>query len=390
MNPHELEPNPHNLLRKAQAALGLAVGVGSTLSGLPDASAVQRPPAAYAEPFTDDLSTADTTSYKTESETAYETMAAGATIERIAGVDRVETAIEISRKTYPDASNTMALIANKDNFPDAMAAAPAAKACRCPILLTGAGELDARTLAEVNRIIRNNVEGKMFVGLLGGTSAISESVAQAFKNNGYGVIRYAGVDRYSTSVEIAKGFFASGPQYIYFADGRNFIDPMLAGSAASTTDHLDGPTELGVVLLTEGEVIKQAVMDYVRSLPPNTTRKIYGVGAAASRAVAKAFPGAEQITADSPEELSVRLARKFPAYKNGDIGLVTKKTFPDGLNAASFTEGALLVTGDNLTQSQLAFLENEVRPYANRGVVFGGTAAISDSTAARFGQALKG
>ena len=93
------------------------------------------------------------------------------TLDRIAGSGRVETAVAVSGSAFPDGTGTVVL-ARADDFADALTGAPLAASFDAPLLLTGVDALPAATGDEITRLGAGNAV------LLGGTGAISESVAE--------------------------------------------------------------------------------------------------------------------------------------------------------------------------------------------------------------------
>ena len=95
-----------------------------------------------------------------------------ASVERLAGSDRYATsALVIGSVTGAGAGATAALIASGQNFPDALAAAPAAARWKVPVALAARGCLPApvherlASIATADRL------------LLGGPGALSERAA---------------------------------------------------------------------------------------------------------------------------------------------------------------------------------------------------------------------
>lgn len=69
--------------------------------------------------------------------------------ERLAGLNRYETAIEISQAAFPeDDSVDNVVLARGDDFPDALAGVPLANDLEAPILLTRTGDLRENTEEE--------------------------------------------------------------------------------------------------------------------------------------------------------------------------------------------------------------------------------------------------
>ncbi|MED4202126.1 cell wall-binding repeat-containing protein, partial [Priestia megaterium] len=108
------------------------------------------------------------------------TQAAGKEYVRLAGTDRLDTSIQISKTGWPTgltSSEKAVILARSDNPVDALSAASLAGVKDAPILLTNTNSLDSRVLSEINRL------GATKVYVLGSTGAISESVENTLKAN---------------------------------------------------------------------------------------------------------------------------------------------------------------------------------------------------------------
>ena len=70
---------------------------------------------------------------------------------RLEGVNRYETAIEISKQGWPTGSDVVVL-ASGSSFPDALCAEPFAKLNSAPILLTAGDALEATVKSEIQRL----------------------------------------------------------------------------------------------------------------------------------------------------------------------------------------------------------------------------------------------
>lgn len=91
---------------------------------------------------------------------------AAPTVTRIAGADRIATAVVFSQTHWPDGADTVYLAAAGD-FPDALVAGAGATG---PVLLTPTDELDPRVAVEIKRL------GATTVHLVGGSAALSVRV----------------------------------------------------------------------------------------------------------------------------------------------------------------------------------------------------------------------
>ena len=122
-----------------------------------------------------------------------------ASIGRIAGIDRIQTAVEASKAMVRQAKHGTVIIAGALQFPDALAAAPMADVLNAPILLTYQGSLDPRVRAEILRRLAAHVI------IVGGEGTVGRPVADALGKlvGADNVDRIGGHDRYETAYDIA-------------------------------------------------------------------------------------------------------------------------------------------------------------------------------------------
>lgn len=148
-----------------------------------------------------------------------------ATITRLGGADRFETATLLSKAFV--GSTTMAVVATGSDFPDALSASPAAAISRGSLLLTRATSLPATTAAELGRLR----PARTYV--VGGTSVVSDAVLAAIRSaTGGEALRIAGPDRYATSAAISNRFFTPTTPSLIVAKGQNFPDALAGGALA--------------------------------------------------------------------------------------------------------------------------------------------------------------
>ncbi len=105
------------------------------------------------------------------SSTVFSALEEIANTERVFGVDRYQTAVEIALRAFPNGAGVI-YVAVGTNFPDALAGAAQAAAIRSPILLTRGDSLPVHVIEAINLL------DPYAVVILGGEAAISASVAQ--------------------------------------------------------------------------------------------------------------------------------------------------------------------------------------------------------------------
>ncbi|SDH77144.1 cell wall-binding repeat-containing protein [Agrococcus jejuensis] len=151
--------------------------------------------------------------------------------ERIAGGDRFETAVAASQLGYPEGADVVYL-ASGVNYPDGLAAGPAAAYEGGPLLLTRPETTPASIVAEIERL------GASRVVIVGGTPSVSAAVeTQVGDIDGVETVdRIGGADRFETSRLVAEYAFGEGAGTAFLATGRNFPDALTAGAAAGSMD----------------------------------------------------------------------------------------------------------------------------------------------------------
>jgi fibronectin type 3 domain-containing protein/putative cell wall-binding protein len=139
-------------------------------------------------------------------------------VKRLGGKNRFATNMEILQEAGITGDDV--LICSAYGFADSLSASAVGK----PILLVG------NTLTDDQKTYLASL-GKKNYYVIGGTGAVSETVATELKT--YGTVkRVAGANRYETSSEVAKTFFKDGSDAVVLAYGLNFPDGLSGGPLA--------------------------------------------------------------------------------------------------------------------------------------------------------------
>ena len=292
----------------------------------------------------------------------------------LAGVDRVETAINVSKNSFPAAGSANAVVlARGDLFPDALAGSPLAVAKGGPLLLTSlvaSTGIDVRTTAEIQRVLSS---GKT-IFILGGEVAISAAVFTQLQSLGYTVIRLGGADRFDTAILIASNGL-NNPANILLATGLNFPDALAAGAAAAKVN--------GAVLLTNGTVQPPSNQSYLAAHPSDV---LFALGGPAAVAV----PTAQSISGVDRYDTAVKVAQKFFTSPT-TVGLASGVNFPDGLTGGAHIGrlgGPLVLTDPNALPAFTASYLANVASTITSAFVYGGTNAISTNVVNAFKVAI--
>jgi putative cell wall-binding protein len=287
---------------------------------------------------------------------------------RLFGADRYATAAAISAATTKAATGSV-LVATGSDFPDALAAGPAAAAAGTSVLLTDPAKLSAATRTELARI------GASRIILLGGPGAVSDGVAAELARLAPTVERIAGADRYETAALISAATFDPGLPLVFVATGGNFPDA-LAGAAAGA--RLGAP-----VLLVRGDSIPEVVAKELSRLAPAAIRVLGGPSAVNDGVLAAldAFaPDVARLAGADRYATAAAVAAAFyePGVKHLD--LATGGAFPDAL-AGSPRGGPLLLLSGAAPSAEVAAEIARLAP--SHLEVFGGVGALSDTAVTR-------
>lgn len=125
-----------------------------------------------------------------------------ATVERLAGPARAQTAIEISKAGFPENARTVVL-ATEGDYPDALTGVPLANYLSAPLLLTAADTLSDGVAQEITRL------GATTAVLLGGEKALSPALEAELRatTRVRTVERLSGATRYDTAAAIAHRMY---------------------------------------------------------------------------------------------------------------------------------------------------------------------------------------
>ena len=299
---------------------------------------------------------------------------AGTTAVVLGGADRIDTAILVSKSSFPtNLSANAVVLARADLFPDALAGAPLAVAKGGPLELTslsGPSFIDPRTVIEIQRVLS---PGKT-IFVLGGTSAIADSVVQQLQGLGYAVVRFGGVDRFQTAVLIAQQGL-NNPASLFLVNGVNFPDALSAGPAAAKV--------AGAILLTNNNVMPSSTSTYLASRTGTTQFAIGGPAA-------QAAPTATAVVGSDRYATAAATAQRFFANPTA-VGIASGVAFPDGLTGGAHIGkrgGPLLLTDPNALPGNTQSYLQSVKATLTEVFVYGGTSAVATPVVTQINAAI--
>lgn len=154
------------------------------------------------------------------------------------------------------------VLTRDDVVADAMVAVPLAKKYNAPILMTSSNELNSIVLSEIQRLKAKTVL------IMGGEGAVSKQIEDALTSQGILTNRYAGVDRYDTSAQIAAA--VGSPGTVYLAYGYGEPDALAASALAA---------EQGIpILLTDTNTLPNSTKNELTTLAPRSIKLLGGTG----------------------------------------------------------------------------------------------------------------
>ena len=198
----------------------------------------------------------------------------GLSVERLAGPTRYETAVAVANRIRKLTGRTdRVFLARGEQFSDALIVSPLAYTLRAPILLSGNNVLHDSTAAQLTSV------KYAYATVIGG--GLSSRTENGVRNRIGTVDRWAGVDQYDTSVQVAAASVLTGAEswkYVGVARGDLFPDALCGGVLAGKQD--------GVILLTPPTTLDSRVANALTAHTADCRRcEIYGSDQAISSAV---------------------------------------------------------------------------------------------------------
>lgn len=287
-------------------------------------------------------------------------------VKRISGVDREQTAIEVSKKMFKDGTNKVVL-ANKNNYSDVLTAAPFAKANNASLLYISSNSISKEVMSEIARLKAKEIT------IIGGEKSVNEGLKKELEKRNFKVERLSGADRYKTSAQIASKLITDKTTTLEIASGENYADALSVNNAAEK--------DKAPILLVRVNAIDKSVEDVIKSskasliniagreksVSENTKANIKKI----SKATINRIGGANRY------ETSILLA-KYSGAKEVVV-VASGEDFADALVAAPFSaqqKGAILLTNkDKLSDNAEKFIKDTK---FNKSYVIGGEKSVSE------------
>jgi putative cell wall-binding protein len=285
---------------------------------------------------------------------------------RRAGASRIETAVALSQGAFAAGLDTV-LVADGDDFPDALGAAAAAATLPGPVLLVRTDDLPDVVVSEIRRLAPRRIV------IMGGPAAVSTAVESRLADLASVVERAEGPDRYATSAAIARMFFPTSIAEVWVASGETFADALPGGPAVA---RLGGP-----LLLTQRDALPDVIADELRRLSPQRIVLLGGTAAVGDDVLAQlqAIAPTQRVAGATRFQTAALVSRRvFPTARN--VVVASGDDFADALAAgpAAFVGmgPVLLVERDAIP----AATDEELRRLKPQTIaVAGGVAAVGQA-----------
>lgn len=280
---------------------------------------------------------------------------------RFAGTTAIDTAIQISQATFSTGADTV-IIAQANQFPDALAGAPLAYKLQAPILLSPSAGLTKAVRTEIQRLAPKTIY------LLGGTAALSPSIESELRQT-YEVKRLAGYTAEETAGEIARELGTRGKAVM--ASSRNFQDALVISSWAARQ---------GVpILLTNGQVLSADTQAVIKELSV-TQSLVIGGTVVVGQKVMDQLPFPSRISGTTAYDTAAAVLQKYPPTTN-QLEIATGENYPDALTGAvrASLYGSMVILVPTRTTIP-ASLQTLLKSWQGRTVeALGGAAALPEN-----------
>ncbi len=305
---------------------------------------------------------------------------------RVSGSTRYSTMSALASYGQYSKGDTVVL-ASGDNYPDALTASSIAGAYSAPILLTEKGSLSSEAAAQIKSLSPSKVY------VVGGPDAISDSAVNAVKfaaGGGCQVQRVYGATRYETSLQTLS--VLPSVDTVVIATGENYADALSISPYAYAT-------KTPIILCNPSTGLSDQALAKISALGAKKAIIVGGTAAVPSvveSQLAKiGISDRTRLDGATRYETSFRIA----SYETANLGsssfskatlyFATGSNYPDALAAgavAGKTRNPLILVDPSA--STTAACISQWKSQVSRGVVVGGTSAISAGQVTALASAL--
>ena len=276
------------------------------------------------------------------------------TTTRVAGADRIQTSVEVSKKYYKSAETV--ILANYEQFADSLSASALSKALKAPILLVKKDQLDSVVAQEIKRLGAKNVI------VIGGEKSVDEAKNSLSR---YNLRTIAGSDRYETSAKIAQEIIKlTGTKKAVIASGEVFADALTVAPLANKNNM--------PILLVQPNNIPKATQEVLKQIEEVI---IVGGEKTISKEVENKLPNPTRIAGANRYETAKKIY-EYGFKDRKEVNIANGSTAADSLVIGSIDCPILLAEANEIPEAtKQAFQESKFEKVN----VFGGENSIGES-----------
>ena len=273
---------------------------------------------------------------------------------RVAGADRINTSVEVSKKYYKSAETV--IIANYEKFADSLSASALSKTLKAPILLVKKDQLDSVVAQEIKRLGAKNVV------VIGGEQSVDKAKNSLSK---YNLQTIAGSDRYETSAKIAQEIIKrTGTTQAVIASGETFADALTVAPLANKNNM--------PILLVQPNNIPKATQEVLKQIK---NAIIVGGEKTISNQVANKLPNPTRIAGANRYETAKKIY-EYGFKDRTEVNIANGTNFADSLVIGSIDCPILLAESNEVPESTKQAIKDSKFEKVN---VFGGENSIDES-----------
>lgn len=274
--------------------------------------------------------------------------------DKIVGKNRYETAIEVSKKGWPNGA-TNAVLVNDTSIVDALSATPFAKVKDAPILLTKKDTLNEETKQQLKTLGVKNLY------IIGGEGVVSKKIEEQLKSENINTDRIQGLNREATSIEIAKRLDEINPvKEVSVVNGYKGLADAVSIASISANENMP-------IILSGMDKISTEATEFIDN---NKINKSYIVGgdSVVSSDLEKKLPNATRISGKNRKETNANVISTFFTEKEIDNlyiakdGMQSENQLIDALSVGSLaakTNSPVMIAGNDLDKSQIDLVNSK-------------------------------
>jgi putative cell wall-binding protein len=307
---------------------------------------------------------------------------------RIAGADRIATAVAVSSAGWLSADDVV--VATARDYADALAGGALAAARNAPLLLTEPGHLPDAVAQEIRRLRPGSA------WILGGDAAVAPAVEARLADLVPTVQRVAGANRFETAARVASTAHSATSEVVvalgrHREPARAWPDAVAAGALAATPARI--PT-----LLTNAGSLPTETQAALQTLGVTRVFVVGGTSAVhagvADELRAEGYE-VERLAGDDRYATSAVVAAKARTYRTGSRPLVVASGagYADALSAGALAArvGGPLLLAPPCALEQAPATDEHLQATAGditHAFLVGGEAAVSERVRWQVGEAL--